>query len=94
MGHLTYAEKANMQYIYDRANGNGRPVLRMYHAQFPDQRMSDHRIFQLLHLCMIYLESSNVYANRSTDVFKQVSLLEDAISNSYCSHYTCQRRFQ
>ncbi|GFX49809.1 hypothetical protein TNCV_3073621 [Trichonephila clavipes] len=31
-------------------NGNCRGVLRMYHAQFPDRRMPDHRIFQWLHL--------------------------------------------
>ncbi|GFV53511.1 hypothetical protein TNCV_4746591 [Trichonephila clavipes] len=26
--------------------------------------------------------------------FKHVSLLVDTILNSYCKHYTCQRRFQ
>ncbi|GFS67245.1 hypothetical protein TNCV_2902531 [Trichonephila clavipes] len=43
------AENADMHYMYGRANGNGRDALRMYHAQSPDQRMPDHRIFQWLH---------------------------------------------
>ncbi|GFX72907.1 uncharacterized protein TNCV_1698041 [Trichonephila clavipes] len=30
-------------------NGKGRDALQMYHSQFPDRRMSDHRIFQRLH---------------------------------------------
>ncbi|GFX60459.1 hypothetical protein TNCV_1181781 [Trichonephila clavipes] len=48
-GDFTLAEKVDMHYMYDRANGNGRVVLRMYHAQFPDRRMPDHRSFQRLH---------------------------------------------
>ncbi|GFW58082.1 hypothetical protein TNCV_2742281 [Trichonephila clavipes] len=32
-----------------RENGNVRAALRMYHAQFPDRRMPDHRTFQRLH---------------------------------------------
>ncbi|GFU66128.1 hypothetical protein TNCV_2858011 [Trichonephila clavipes] len=43
MGDFTYAENADMHYIYGRANGNGRTALRMYHAQF------SHRIFQWLY---------------------------------------------
>ncbi|GFS52950.1 hypothetical protein TNCV_330971 [Trichonephila clavipes] len=35
-----------MHYMYGRANGNGRAELLMHHAQFSDQRMLDHRIFQ------------------------------------------------
>ncbi|GFW93448.1 hypothetical protein TNCV_46511 [Trichonephila clavipes] len=38
-----------MHYIYGRANNNGRAALRTYDVQFLDQRMSNHRIFQLLH---------------------------------------------
>ncbi|GFS54524.1 uncharacterized protein TNCV_1742771 [Trichonephila clavipes] len=38
-----------MHYINGRANGNSRTALRMYHAQFPDRRMPDHRTFQRLH---------------------------------------------
>lgn len=49
MGDFTYAEKADMHYMYGRANGNGRAALRMYRAEYPDRRMPDHRIFQRLH---------------------------------------------
>ncbi|GFT28298.1 hypothetical protein TNCV_646191 [Trichonephila clavipes] len=35
--------------MYSRANANGIAELRMYHAQFLDRRMPDHRIFQRLH---------------------------------------------
>ncbi|GFV69753.1 hypothetical protein TNCV_1349061 [Trichonephila clavipes] len=38
-----------MHYMYGRSNGNGRAALRMYHAQFPDRRMPDYRMFQWLH---------------------------------------------
>ena len=34
MGDFTYAEKADMYYIYRRVNGNERAALRMYHADF------------------------------------------------------------
>ncbi|GFS73113.1 transposable element Tc1 transposase [Trichonephila clavipes] len=46
MGDLTYAEKADMHYMYGRVKGNGRAALRMYHAQFPDRQILDHRILQ------------------------------------------------
>ncbi|GFX73877.1 transposable element Tcb1 transposase [Trichonephila clavipes] len=46
MGDLTYAEKADMQYMNDRTNGNGRAALRMYQTRFRDRRMPDHIIFQ------------------------------------------------
>ncbi|GFU91272.1 hypothetical protein TNCV_4926021 [Trichonephila clavipes] len=36
--------KAKMYYMYGRANNNDIAALRMYHAQFPNRRMSDHRI--------------------------------------------------
>ena len=49
MVDFTYAEKADMHYMYNRANGKGRAALRMYHAQFHDRRMPNHRIFQRLH---------------------------------------------
>ena len=39
MGDFTYAEKADMHYMYGRANGNGRAALRMYRAEYPDRRM-------------------------------------------------------
>ncbi|GFW30616.1 hypothetical protein TNCV_455541 [Trichonephila clavipes] len=48
MEDFTYAENADMHYVYGRANGNGRAVIRMYHPQFPDRRMSKQRIFQRL----------------------------------------------
>ncbi|GFY06540.1 hypothetical protein TNCV_3523961 [Trichonephila clavipes] len=35
--------------LAENADGNGRPALQMYHVQFPDRRMPDCRIFQLLH---------------------------------------------
>ncbi|GFU21306.1 hypothetical protein TNCV_1475891 [Trichonephila clavipes] len=35
--------------MYGRTNGKGRAALRMFHAQCPDRRMADHRIFQRLH---------------------------------------------
>ncbi|GFV19150.1 hypothetical protein TNCV_3223681 [Trichonephila clavipes] len=47
MGDFTYAEIADMHYMYGRANGNGRAALRRYHTQFSDPRMPDYRIFQL-----------------------------------------------
>ncbi|GFT95087.1 uncharacterized protein TNCV_1473481 [Trichonephila clavipes] len=49
MGAFTYAENVDMLYMYGRINGNGRDALRMYHTQFPDRRIPDHRIFQRLH---------------------------------------------
>ncbi|GFU87823.1 hypothetical protein TNCV_963791 [Trichonephila clavipes] len=49
MGDFTYAENSDMHYMYGRANGNNRAPLPKYHAQFPDQRMPDHRIFQRSH---------------------------------------------
>ena len=42
---FTYAEKTDMHYMYGRANGNDRDVLRMYHTQFRDRRTPDHRFF-------------------------------------------------
>ncbi|GFV32330.1 hypothetical protein TNCV_1676161 [Trichonephila clavipes] len=36
MGELTYTEKDDMYYMYDRRNSHGRDALRMYLAQFPD----------------------------------------------------------
>ncbi|GFW48791.1 transposable element Tc3 transposase [Trichonephila clavipes] len=35
-----------MHYMYGLAIGNGRTALRMYHEQFSDRRMPNHRIFQ------------------------------------------------
>ncbi|GFU91592.1 uncharacterized protein TNCV_2543561 [Trichonephila clavipes] len=32
--------------LYSHVNGKDRAALRMYHAQFPERRMPDHRIFQ------------------------------------------------
>ncbi|GFX50980.1 hypothetical protein TNCV_2733311 [Trichonephila clavipes] len=49
MGDFMHAEIADMHHMYGRANGNGRVALRMYHAQFSDRQMPDHRIFQWLH---------------------------------------------
>ncbi|GFV25061.1 hypothetical protein TNCV_885271 [Trichonephila clavipes] len=49
VGDLTHAENADMHYIKGHADGNGRAVLRIYHVKFPDQRVSNHRIFQWLH---------------------------------------------
>ncbi|GFT53160.1 hypothetical protein TNCV_4232761 [Trichonephila clavipes] len=46
---LRIAQNADMHYMYGLANGNGRVVLRMYHAQFPNRRKPDHSIFQRLH---------------------------------------------
>ena len=49
MGVFIYAEKADMHYMHDSANGHSRDMLQMYHVQFHDQRILDHRIFQQLH---------------------------------------------
>ncbi|GFS73170.1 uncharacterized protein TNCV_687201 [Trichonephila clavipes] len=49
MGDLTYAKKTDMHYMYGRVKDNDRAALRMFHAQFPDRRMPDQRIFQRLH---------------------------------------------
>ncbi|GFX37592.1 hypothetical protein TNCV_3201161 [Trichonephila clavipes] len=45
VGDFTCAKNADTHYMHDCSNGNGRAVLRMYHAQFPDRRMPHHRIF-------------------------------------------------
>ncbi|GFU52883.1 hypothetical protein TNCV_1142021 [Trichonephila clavipes] len=57
-----YAKNADMHYMYGRANDNGRAALRMYHAQFPDRRMPDDRIFQRLH-CQL-CETRSFYVTR------------------------------
>ncbi|GFV35010.1 uncharacterized protein TNCV_3026001 [Trichonephila clavipes] len=49
MKGFTYAVNADMHYMYGHVNDNSRAALRMYHTQFPDRRMPDHRIFQGLH---------------------------------------------
>ncbi|GFU85768.1 DUF4817 domain-containing protein [Trichonephila clavipes] len=49
MGDFTYTKNADMHYMYDRTNGNGRAALRTYLAQFPDRRMPDHKVFQRLY---------------------------------------------
>ncbi|GFU19268.1 hypothetical protein TNCV_1087491 [Trichonephila clavipes] len=46
---LCMAKNADMHYMYDRANGNGRAELRVHHVQFFDRRMKDHRIIQWSH---------------------------------------------
>ena len=48
---------------------------------------------KLLHVCVKYLASLNVYVNYSTDAIKYVSLLVDAVLNSYCKYCTCQQLF-
>ena len=59
---FTYAEKADMHYMYGCTNSNDRAALRLYHAQFRDRRMPGHRIFQRLHRqlseAVTYLEMS------------------------------------
>ncbi|GFY12725.1 hypothetical protein TNCV_2449161 [Trichonephila clavipes] len=47
--NFKYAGIADIHYIYGRANYNGRAVLQMYHAQFPDREMLYYRIFLWLH---------------------------------------------
>ncbi|GFU57774.1 hypothetical protein TNCV_1281241 [Trichonephila clavipes] len=49
MGDFTYDENADRHHMYGHANGNGKAMLQMYHAQFPDRRMLDHIIFQRLY---------------------------------------------
>ncbi|GFU55375.1 hypothetical protein TNCV_200371 [Trichonephila clavipes] len=49
MRDFRYAEKADMHRMYIRANGIDRTAQRMYHAQFSDRRIPDHRTFQWLH---------------------------------------------
>ncbi|GFV77910.1 hypothetical protein TNCV_641 [Trichonephila clavipes] len=46
MEDLTYAGNADMHYMYNRTNGEGRAALRMYQAHFSDRRMLDRRILQ------------------------------------------------
>lgn len=41
MGHFTYAEKADVDYIYVHTNENGRAALRMYHEPLS---VDEHRI--------------------------------------------------
>lgn len=41
--------------------------------------------------CYTYLTSLNVYANFSTVVVKHLSVLLNAILNSYCKVFTCQQ---
>ncbi|GFU42945.1 hypothetical protein TNCV_3140991 [Trichonephila clavipes] len=58
VGDLTYAD---MHFTYGCANGNSTAALRMYHVQFPDRRLPDHRIFQwLLHCQLRKLRSFHV----------------------------------
>ena len=49
---------------------------------------------KLLQVCLKYLASLNLCVNCSNNIVKHVSLLVDAILNSFCKHYTCARRFQ
>ncbi|GFY22640.1 hypothetical protein TNCV_2179011 [Trichonephila clavipes] len=44
VGDLTYGENADMHFMCGLANGNGGAAL--HHAQFPERRMPDYRIFQ------------------------------------------------
>ncbi|PRD22515.1 UNVERIFIED_CONTAM: hypothetical protein NCL1_48906 [Trichonephila clavipes] len=60
MGNLTYAKDADMHYMYGHVNGNGKAALRMYHVQFPDRRMPDHRIFQLFKVTRFVTKSPRV----------------------------------
>ncbi|GFU11723.1 hypothetical protein TNCV_2611171 [Trichonephila clavipes] len=46
MGDFTLAEESDIPYMYGCANG--RAALRMYHAQFPDRRIPDHRLFYIV----------------------------------------------
>ncbi|GFU29212.1 hypothetical protein TNCV_278251 [Trichonephila clavipes] len=46
MGGLNFAKKADMHYVNGRSNCNDRAALRMYHTQFPDRRILDHRTLQ------------------------------------------------
>ncbi|GFY26153.1 hypothetical protein TNCV_354691 [Trichonephila clavipes] len=39
-GDFTNTKKAHMNYLYRRANGNGRGALPMYHMQFPYRRVA------------------------------------------------------
>ncbi|GFU79105.1 hypothetical protein TNCV_3544131 [Trichonephila clavipes] len=56
------AKNADMHYMYDRANGNGRAELRVHHVQFFDRRMKDHRIIQWLHRQL--RETRSLYVTR------------------------------
>ncbi|GFX90018.1 hypothetical protein TNCV_887161 [Trichonephila clavipes] len=49
MRNFTYAENADTHYMYNHANSNGIAALRMYHGEFSDRRIPDHRSFQRLH---------------------------------------------
>ncbi|GFV60325.1 g_PROTEIN_RECEP_F2_3 domain-containing protein [Trichonephila clavipes] len=42
MGDFTYAEKTDMHYMYGRANGYDKVVLRIHLVQFLDRQMPDH----------------------------------------------------
>ncbi|GFV59879.1 hypothetical protein TNCV_4740071 [Trichonephila clavipes] len=39
MENFTYAENADMHYMYDHANSKGKAALRMYYVQLSDRRM-------------------------------------------------------
>ncbi|GFW25672.1 uncharacterized protein TNCV_1309331 [Trichonephila clavipes] len=67
MGDFTYVKNADTHYMYGRANGNGRVALRMYHAQFSNQRMHGRRIFKQLHRQLHETHSFHVIIHSTSD---------------------------
>ncbi|GFV67512.1 uncharacterized protein TNCV_4621921 [Trichonephila clavipes] len=78
MRDFTYAENAGTHYMYGRANEIGSAALRMYHAQFLDRRMPDHRIFQRLQRHL--RETRSFHVNRH-DASQRCLSLEESILN-------------
>ncbi|GFW25290.1 hypothetical protein TNCV_5088561 [Trichonephila clavipes] len=60
MRYFAYSKNADMHYMYGRTTSNGKAALRMYHMQFPDRQMLDHRIFQWLHCQLLETHSFNI----------------------------------
>lgn len=50
MAQFSYAELADMHFIYGKAEGNGRRAERLYAARFPARRHPDRGIFSRIHL--------------------------------------------
>ncbi|GFT51392.1 hypothetical protein TNCV_4955061 [Trichonephila clavipes] len=87
MGDFTYAENADMHYMYDRATGHGKAALRMYHAQFPNRRMPDHRMFQRLHRQLRETQSSTRAVAHHVSVSHQTACRELNENRLRCFHF-------
>ena len=89
--------------MYSRANGNGRAALRMYYAQFCDQQMTNHRMFQLLHRQLsetnsfhitriqFFMETSEGFVSRISEATSSVHEIPGIFERVHQSlHRRCQ----